>query len=252
LNLPISQEQIAEIDADHASRYYPDAVTDSETIAAELLEVEAAWEWLEIGDEDVPRPIDIFLIVKRCLKDMKKLKCGRTVKMMTQLTVVSEYVKLRDCYRAHGRSKKPCLNASLAIAHRMGKGFHFARQIRQNEAYLLQHQQLPPSKANLQHGQYTLLDNENVIHAVHNYLAAQQLGTITPFLLCHHINNIILPTLTLTGKTSISECTAIQWLKKLGYTCKDVRKGMYHDGHERPDVVEARKNFLEQMSQYER
>ena len=84
-----------------------------------------------------------------------------------------------------------------------------------------------------------------------NYLAAQQLGTITPFLLCH-VNKIILLTLALTGRTTISERTAIQWLKKLGYTCKDVQKGFYHDGHEQPDVVDAQKKFLEQMSQYER
>ena len=174
------------------------------------------------------------------------------MKMMTQLTAVSEYVKLRDRYQAHGRSKKPCLNASLAIAHRMGKGFYFARQIRQNEVYLHRHQRLPPSKANIKHGQYTLLDNEDVIHAVRNYLAAQQLGTITPFLLCRHVNKIILPTLALTGRTTISERTAIQWLKKLGYTCKDVQKGLYHDGHEWPDVVDAQKKFLEQMNQYER
>jgi hypothetical protein len=74
----------------------------------------------------------------------------------------------------------------------------------------------------------------------------------SPFLLCCHVNEVILPMLALTGKTSISEHTAIRWLKKLGYTCKDVRKGIYHDGHEHPDVVEARKNFLAQMSQYER
>ncbi|KAF8521999.1 hypothetical protein JB92DRAFT_3094311 [Gautieria morchelliformis] len=116
------EEMIAEIDADHS-------VTDSETIQMDPAEVEAAREWLEIDDEDVPTPTDIITIVKRCLQDVKKLKCGRTVKMMTQLTAVSEYAKLRDRYQAHGRSKKPCLKASLAIAHRMGKGFYFARQV---------------------------------------------------------------------------------------------------------------------------
>jgi hypothetical protein len=58
--------------------------------------------------------------------------------------------------------------------------------------------------------------------------------------------------LALTGKTRISEHTAIQWLKKLGYTCKDIQKDMYHNRHEWPDVVEARKSFLAQISQYER
>ena len=135
----------------------------------------------------------------------------------------------------------------------MGKGEYFARQIRWNERHLLQHQQLPPSKVGAYHGQYTLLDNENVLHAVRRYLAAQNLGTITPEQLCQNVNEVILPALNLTGKnSSICERTAINWLKKLGYVCKDVKKGVYHDGHERPDVVEARKKFLTRMKDYER
>ena len=74
-----------------------------------------------------------------------------------------------------------------------------------------------------------------------------------PKLLCHHVNNTILPALNLTQKnTSISERTAINWLKKLSYSCKDVKKGVYHDGHEHPDVIEAHKKYLEQIAQYER
>ena len=80
-------------------------------------------------------------------------------------------------------------------------------------------------------GQYTLLDNENVLHAVQRYLAAQNLGSITPQLLYCHVNEVILPTLNMTGKnTTITEHTAISWLRKLGYTCKNVKKGVYHDG----------------------
>jgi hypothetical protein len=133
------------------------------------------------------------------------------------------------------------------------KGPYFTRQICQNEAYLVQHHQLPPSKAGACHGQYTLLDNENVLHAVQRYLAAQNLGSITPQLLCHHVNEVILPTLNMTEKNStITERTAIGWLRKLGYTCKDVKKGVYHDGHEHPNVVEAQTKFLAEMKKYER
>ena len=107
--------------------------------------------------------------------------------MMTQLTVISEYAKLQECYWTHSRFKKPCLNASLAIEHWMGKG---TWQILQNETYLLWH--------------------------------------------------------------CITKCTAIQWLKQLGYNCKDVWKGIYHDGHEWPDVIKACKNFLVQVSQFKR
>ena len=79
-----------------------------------------------------------------------------------------------------------------------------------------------------------MLDNQDILQKVHMYLAAQKLGTISPDLLCKHVNKVILPTLQLTTKkASICERTAIRWLKKLGYECKDVKKGIYVDGHER-------------------
>lgn len=62
---------------------------------------------------------------------------------------------------------------------------------------------------------------------------------ISPLLLGKHVNKVILPTLDLTEKkASICKNTAINWSKKLGYECKGVRKAVYVDGHERPDVIE--------------
>ena len=57
---------------------------------------------------------------------------------------------------------------------------YFAHQIWKNEAYLFHHKHLPPSKQGAKHGQYTLLDNEAILHKVCTYLAAQNLGVITP------------------------------------------------------------------------
>jgi len=97
-----------------------------------------------------------------------------------------------------------------------------------------------------------LLDNEAVIHKVRTYLAAKNLGAITPRELCQHVNQVILPALEFSGKNgSINERTAVNWLKKLGYKCMEVSKGIYYDGHERPDVVEARKKFLNDILKYE-
>jgi hypothetical protein len=232
----------------------PEEIADSEASPIDVPEVTAAREWLDDGEDDSPEgPRDILDIIKVCLKDVKKLKTTHSINVVTQLTAVAEYVKLQDKYQNHPKCTRPCLNASLAIARCMGKGQYFARQIRQNEAYLLVHGRLPPSKESAHHGQYTLLDNEAVLHGVRRYLAAQNLGSITPQLLCRHVNKVIIPALDLTEKkSSISERTAINWLKKLGYTCKDVKKGVYFDGHERPDVVEARKKFLAEIAKYER
>jgi hypothetical protein len=96
------------------------------------------------------------------------------------------------------------------------------------------------------------LDNEAVVHSVRQYLASQNLGTITPHNLCNHINKVIILALGLMGdKSSISEHTSLSWLKKLGYLCKNVQKGMYVDGHERPDVIKAHEEFLQKMEHYE-
>jgi hypothetical protein len=234
---------------------FPEVVTGSEASPVDVPAVTDAREWLE--DNDEVGPSNIHDIIKSCLRDVKKLKTASSINAVTKLTAVAEYVKLRDRYRSNSKSSRPCLNASLAIARRMGKGKvngkYFSCQIRRLEVYLLAHGRLPPSKVYIQHGQYTLLDNEAVLHGVRRYLAAQNLGSITPYLLCRHVNEVIIPALELTEKeTTISERTAVNWLKKLGYSCKDVKKGVYFDGHERPDVIEARKKFLAEIAKYER
>jgi hypothetical protein len=63
----------------------------------------------------------------------------------------------------------------------------------------------------------------------------------------HHINEVILPVLRIEG--TILERTAQHWLRfKLGYQCKESKKGLYVDGHEHPDVIKERNNFIEQIS----
>jgi hypothetical protein len=43
----------------------------------------------------------------------------------------------------------------------------------------------------------------------------------------------------------ISESTAQWWLKfKLGYQSKEAKKGIYVDGHECPDVIKERQEFI--------
>ena len=98
----------------------------------------------------------------------------------------------------------------------------------------------------------TLLDNKSVVLGVHRYLAAQSLGTISTQVFCQHVNTAILPALGLTVQSAtISKQTARNWLWKLGYSCVEVRKGLYH-GHECADVVASRKKFLEKMAKYEK
>ena len=68
----------------------------------------------------------------------------------------------------------------------------------------------------------------------------------------HKVNQAIIPALGLDlGKTTISENCARQWLKKLGYKLITVKKGIYVDAHEHPNVVEYHKTFLEKIAENE-
>src|SRR6266851_7589037 len=124
----------------------------------------------------------------------------------------------------------------------MGKGSYFAHQIQRNTIHLMQHHHLPLPSTYTQNGYQMLLNNEHILHDVRVYLAVQSLGAVSPHTLCHHVNNIILPALRINGK--IVKSTAQRWLRfRLGYECKESRKGMYVDGHECPDVIKERSDF---------
>jgi len=159
---------------------------------------------------------------------------------------VSEYIKLRAQYKKHKVCKQPNLNVSIAIASRMGKGSYFAHQIRHNIIHLMQHHHLSPPSTYTQNRYETLLNNEHILHNVCVYLAAQSLGTVSPRALCYHFNDIILPALRINGKIikSIAQC----WLKfRLGYECKEAKKGMYMDRHEHSDVLKERSEFINKL-----
>jgi len=91
-----------------------------------------------------------------------------------------------------------------------------------------------------------LLNNEHILHDVRVYLAVQSLGTVSPHTLCHHVNDIILPALGIDSK--IVKSTAQHWLKfRLGYECKEVKKGMDVDRHERPNILRERSEFIDKL-----
>ncbi|POG72245.1 hypothetical protein GLOIN_2v1773911 [Rhizophagus irregularis DAOM 181602=DAOM 197198] len=56
----------------------------------------------------------------------------------------------------------------------------------------------------------------------------------------------------ITKKKTIAKATSTRWLNVLGYSFQSQKQGTYYDGHERPDVVEYRKLFLDKIYSYER
>jgi len=149
------------------------------------------------------------------------------IKSLSLLISVSKYIKLHACYKTSKVCKQPCLKASIVVAHWMGKGPYFACQICYTELYLLKNRHLPPQKVHSREGHHSLLNNELVLHDMCIYLASHDLGSITPWMLCQHVNDILLPALEMQG--SITEVTAQRWLKfRLGYQCKEAKRRICH------------------------
>ena len=79
------------------------------------------------------------------------------------------------------------------------------------------------------------------------------MGEVTPKRFQHALNTRILPTLGYPPTKKLSERTARRWLIKLGWWRTTLKKGVYMDGHERPDVIDYRVNtFLPLMAQLEK
>lgn len=68
---------------------------------------------------------------------------------------------------------------------------------------------------------------------------------VRPSKLRKYVNEFLLPEVGFEG--SICERTAARWLNKLGFRLCHIRKGVYVDGHEREEVVAARKKYIEFM-----
>jgi len=246
--------QIISAISEDVQRSTPDIIGDSEQPSL-LLEdpvIEAMRELFQPDDDDDndDEPADITKIIQICLKDLKKHNLKHAIKSLSLLITVSKYIKLCARYKTSRTCKQPCLKASTAIAHWMGKGPYFACKIQYTELYLLKHRHLPPHKVHARKGHHSLLDNESVLHNVHVYLTTCVLGSVTPHALCQHVNGVMLPALGIQG--SIVESTAQHWLKfRLGYQCKEAKRGIYIDGHERPDVIKERKGFISELDRYE-
>ena len=101
-------QQALEREADNLAENSLEDVNDPE-----LPEVVDAHEFFEV--EEHKQLQTIKQIVAVCLRDIKKLRTIHSIKMVAQLTAVTEYVKLWECYWRHGRCKQPHLTFSLAV-----------------------------------------------------------------------------------------------------------------------------------------
>ena len=107
-----------------------------------------------------------------------------------------------------------------------------------------------------QQGHYvTLMSNEELCERAREYVrenaAPRGRPNLTSAAFCQWVNNELLPNTVLDPgyPRRVSVETARKWLHELGFDVLQMSKGVFIDGHERPDVVESREKFIRKMTE---
>ncbi|KAJ7675039.1 hypothetical protein B0H17DRAFT_1207904 [Mycena rosella] len=157
---------------------------------------------------------------------------------------------MRPLIRRKIKACSPTMEASAFIASRCGKGDYYARSLRKIAAHLLEHGTLPEKQQGKGAHHKSFLLNPRVCEALKEWVKGTLeveeggfVGRMRPAKMRRYVNDFLLPQLKI--EDTISESTAVRWLKKMGFRLARVQKGVYVDGHEQPDIVESRDKFIE-------
>jgi hypothetical protein len=122
LPLLLTEDQVIDSD-DESSVAEDDFEPDEMSDARRLLQQNSDSEDDEDGEAQ-----SLVLLVEKNIRELERMHnpTRSVVKSLKQLIAVKEYEELRIRYISHGRSRRPALSASLAIARSFGKGPYFA------------------------------------------------------------------------------------------------------------------------------
>jgi len=139
--------------------------------------------------------------------------------------------------------------ASEDAARIFGKsGPSASRMVRAWSKIFYDGQEFPPSRKGAHQKTVSLIDDEDVRADCLEYLRGLSESEVSPKSLLKFVNEELLPKYTGSPHSSICLRTAQNWLYVLNFRFQERKKGVYVDGHEREDVVEYRREFLQRMA----
>ncbi|KAJ3746059.1 hypothetical protein DFH05DRAFT_1458428 [Lentinula detonsa] len=188
------------------------------------------------------------------LREQIKAELSMAKKRFMPLSKVNQFLILRNfsTLRLKGFGRMEA-SQQIALQWHEKNGVHFARHIRQLARHYQVFEQLPTEKRGGMRTSRTLLSDENTRNAARAWLSSQKAGDVTPHKFQAALNDTILPDLGIQRKQPLCVRTARRWLVILGWRLTVIRKGVYMDGHERPDVAKYRQTeFLPKMAEFER
>ncbi|KAJ7264692.1 hypothetical protein C8J57DRAFT_1230464 [Mycena rebaudengoi] len=182
--------------------------------------------------------------IQRNKREVERIKLAKTIDEAPR--------PQRPKLRARFRKMKPSISASITVANQFSKTKYWAQKLRSAARTFSETGQLPENNQGKGAKHKTHFDDPDVkprLEAFARGLVPQDKGgfkgRIAPDKLRRYVNEYLLPELEIDD--TISVVTAMAWLKKLGYRLRRYQKGIYYDGHERPDVVQKRNEFITDM-----
>ena len=89
------------------------------------------------------------------------------------------------------------------------------------------------------------MDDELIFSTCREWLLSQPVGSVTISIFHRAVNEELFPRLMVVPRRPISPVTAYRWLGRLAFSRSWEQKGVYIDGHERPDVSDGYKHINE-------
>ncbi|POW15576.1 hypothetical protein PSHT_06968 [Puccinia striiformis] len=181
----------------------------------------------------------------------KKKKNPKLVIPTLELDELQEFNILRLEYRMNG-VPKPSIAASSSnrwlqkgTKKKFSNSVYQARCIRCQAKHVIVFNQLQVTKAGKGGKHTSILDDTNVHEALSRWSATQKPGHVTPRIFHEYLHKQVLPRFRLKP---VSESTLLRWMYKIGFRPPKHSKSLYYDGHERADVVESRKKYLDDVA----
>ncbi|POG61994.1 hypothetical protein GLOIN_2v1785920 [Rhizophagus irregularis DAOM 181602=DAOM 197198] len=220
-------------------------VTNPQLSRADTLEVFSSDSESEVVN---PYIYKITEKIKNLKKQLEKQHNQLTVDEYNYKRAIFEYLTLLNNNNGHRK-----IDISLEVAQKIfiDGGVWKAKKIRYLTKYWLLNNKLPESRCGKHQKTIRIIDDEDVAERCHIWIRKQDFKA-TPALFKKFIETELFPSIGITREKSIALMTAARWLNVLDYSFQQYRRGIYYDRHERDDVVQYRKEFLEKMFEHEK
>lgn len=147
------------------------------------------------------------------------------------------------------------VRASNNIASVLFKGLGIRNKsddIRRWASHFVTHMKLPESQQGRKQKVSSVLDGEDARAECFEWMRTTPHNQVCSRSFASWVRAELHERLQLPNHIPISGRQARRWMNKLGFQFRELKKGSYVDGHERPDVVQYRDEFLIRMEVYQK